>query len=604
MALEIFKLVGSIFVNNEEANKSIAKTDEKAEGLGTKLLKGVGTAAKWGGAIVTAAGAGASALTGIAMKVSETAGDIDDAAKRAGTSAEEYQKWAYAAKMGGMEASALEKAMVKQQKAFADAKEGSKALGEAYSRLGIDINSIEDSGQAFDEVMAKLADMEDVTQRNAIANDIFGKSYAELAPLLAEGSDGIERLKQEAVDLGAVMSNESVDAGAQLGDTIDKLKASFGGIANSLGASVMPIIQKLADMILSYMPSIQEMMGALFPIITDAMDLIMPCLMDLAEQILPVVFELMSTLLPVLMELASAILPIFTELIQLLLPPLLEIVQAVLPVLVTIIEALTPILQLLIELLTPIIQLFVDLLGPIIKVIAEAITPLIEIVGLLISTALEPLSKVISAVAEIFGGALKGMFDAAKPIIDKIIGVFSGITTFLSGIFSGDFKKAFQGISDIVKNIFGGIVEVVKFPINAIIGLINGFIGGLNKIKIPDWVPGVGGKGINIPQIPKLERGGILEKGQIGLLEGNGAEAVVPLDQNRKWISRVAQEMSMQGCGIDYDRLSHAVVDAIREVIPELKNAQRIEVDESGIFRVVRDQAREYKKKTGDLAFT
>uniref|UniRef100_UPI002611E320 hypothetical protein n=1 Tax=Clostridium sp. TaxID=1506 RepID=UPI002611E320 len=66
MAIEIFKLMGSILVNNDEANNSISKTDEKAEGLGSKFLKGVGTAAKWGTAIAGAAAAGGAALFGMA----------------------------------------------------------------------------------------------------------------------------------------------------------------------------------------------------------------------------------------------------------------------------------------------------------------------------------------------------------------------------------------------------------------------------------------------------------------------------------------------------------------------------------------------------------
>jgi hypothetical protein len=73
-----------------------------------------------------------------------------------------------------------------------------------------------------------------------------------------------------------------------------------------------------------------------------------------------------------------------------------------------------------------------------------------------------------------------------------------------------------------------------------IISAINTFLGGLNKIKIPDWVPGVGGKGINIPLIPTLAKGGVLKKGQTGFLEGDGAEAVVPLEKNTGWVSKVA----------------------------------------------------------------
>jgi hypothetical protein len=72
---------------------------------------------------------------------------------------------------------------------------------------------------------------------------------------------------------------------------------------------------------------------------------------------------------------------------------------------------------------------------------------------------------------------------------------------------------------------------------------VNSFISRLNGVKIPEWVPGVGGKAFSMPEVPYLAAGGVLEKGQIGLLEGSGAEAVVPLEHNKRWISAVARDM-------------------------------------------------------------
>lgn len=87
----------------------------------------------------------------------------------------------------------------------------------------------------------------------------------------------------------------------------------------------------------------------------------------------------------------------------------------------------------------------------------------------------------------------------------------------------------------------------------------------MNTLKIPDWVPGLGGKGINIPTIPLLAEGGVLEKGQTGFLEGNGAEAVVPLHQNKKWIHAVAEDMdnAMGGFG-------SAVVAVLQDILDQL----------------------------------
>ena len=108
------------------------------------------------------------------------------------------------------------------------------------------------------------------------------------------------------------------------------------------------------------------------------------------------------------------------------------------------------------------------------------------------------------------------------------------------------FSKIFTDAKDGVKVIFDALVEVIKAPINLLIDGLNLFIRGLNKIKIPDWVPGVGGKGLHFNELSKLAQGGVLKRGQVGILEGSGAEAVVPLEKNRQWIAKVVQEFKKQ----------------------------------------------------------
>lgn len=134
-------------------------------------------------------------------------------------------------------------------------------------------------------------------------------------------------------------------------------------------------------------------------------------------------------------------------------------------------------------------------------------------------------------------------------------------------------KKFFSDMGTAISN-------AVKSPVNHIISNINTFLRGLNKIKIPDWVPGIGGAGFNISEIPQLAEGGVLKKGQLGLLEGNGAEAVVPLDQNQKWISAVAEDMSKSTMGnneqtqriIDLlEMLVDVMPDAVHDAVADMK---------------------------------
>lgn len=146
-------------------------------------------------------------------------------------------------------------------------------------------------------------------------------------------------------------------------------------------------------------------------------------------------------------------------------------------------------------------------------------------------------------------GVLGSILAVVGDVIGSIIGILGGIIDFIVGIFTGNWKKAWNGVKDIFKNIVDGLVGIFKFPINLIIDGINSFISGLNKIKIPDWVSAVGGKGINIPKIPKLARGGIVDSPTFAMIGEAGKEAVMPLENNTGWIDTLAEKLANKvGC--------------------------------------------------------
>ena len=179
------------------------------------------------------------------------------------------------------------------------------------------------------------------------------------------------------------------------------------------------------------------------------------------------------------------------------------------------------------------------------KEIWEAWKPTIEKLGNILlaiwDTCLKPF---INWLGSVFIQAFKNVGDYVKPILDSLKTMFGGLIDFIVGVFTGNWKKAFQGISDIFKGIFNGLEAIAKKPINAIIGAINTMIKGLNKIKLPDWVPGLGGKGINIPTIPKLAKGGIVDSATIAMVGEAGKEAVMPLENNTGWITDLAGKVA------------------------------------------------------------
>ena len=119
-------------------------------------------------------------------------------------------------------------------------------------------------------------------------------------------------------------------------------------------------------------------------------------------------------------------------------------------------------------------------------------------------------------------GIMGTIFGVISDVVSGVFKVLKGLINFITGIFTGDWKKAWQGVVDIFTGIWDAIVGVFKGIINVIIDVLNGFISGLNKISfdVPDWVPVIGGKkfGFDIPKIKKFENGGVLRKETVGVL--------------------------------------------------------------------------------------
>ena len=151
------------------------------------------------------------------------------------------------------------------------------------------------------------------------------------------------------------------------------------------------------------------------------------------------------------------------------------------------------------------------------------------------------------------GDILNSHLANVKNIFNSVKQIFNGIIEFVKGVFTGNWSRAWQGVVNIFGGIMQGLGAVIKAPLNAVIGLVNSAISGLNRISvtIPDWIPFVGGKhfGVNLPKVPYLYNGGIVTQptfmggyvaGDSYKGRGNQAEAVIPLDKLENWIKSLA----------------------------------------------------------------
>ena len=219
----------------------------------------------------------------------------------------------------------------------------------------------------------------------------------------------------------------------------------------------------------------------------------------------------------------------------------------------------------------------------------QAWKPTIEKIGeILIVIWNNCLKPVINWLGNEFIQAFRNVGNYIKPILENLKTMFGGLIDFIVGVFTGNWQKAWQGVQNIFRGIFDGLTNIAKKPLNAIIDAINAMIRGLNKIKLPNWIPGFGGMGINIPTIPKLAKGGIVDAPTIAMVGEAGKEAVMPLENNTGWITdlaaKVADRMPVSGGNSNDNSMSGDLI---------------LQIDGSIIGKVALNQLRKMQRQGG-----
>ncbi len=221
--------------------------DDKAlKGLDDKLEK-LQTSVKWvGGLAVGAAGA----LFGLAKSTADAGDNAAKSAQKLGVNVEALQEMRYAADLAGVGAEGFDDSLRFMQKGLADAKKGTGESRDAFFALskvlGRDITK---SGKPAEEMILDVADamsqLTDSSKKIAIAQTLFGRAGTNLIPLLSQGSKAIKEQRQEARDLGLVMSEEATAASEEFNDSLTRAKGALTGLRNIVGVRLLPVIQKL-----------------------------------------------------------------------------------------------------------------------------------------------------------------------------------------------------------------------------------------------------------------------------------------------------------------------------------------------------------------------
>lgn len=385
--------------------------------------------------------------------------------------------------------------------------DGSATTQEGFSAIGLNADEMaakfaaggDSAKEAFDQTIQALADMDDPLAQSQAGVALFGTMWEDLGPevvtQLANIEDGAYATSDSMEELKDIKYDD-------LGSMMESLGRSVETLLLPLGEALIPLIQQIIEEIL---PVIEENL----PLLTDFISQLVSSLMPLVESLLPPIMDLFNLLLPILIQFIEQILPPIIELLTTLLPPIMKLVETLLPPLIDLFAALiTPLAEILSAVLPPLIDVINMLLEPIMALIDQLLPPLTELFkGLM--PIFDALSPVIEFLGQLFSKVLGGAIEAIMPIIEGVMDVFGGLIDFITGVFSGNWEQAWNGIVDMFKGIFNLIPTIVEGIINGAIAIINGIIWGINQLTGAIGIPAIP----EIPNVslPRFHTGGIVD---------------------------------------------------------------------------------------------
>lgn len=527
--------------------------------------------------------------------VSQNLGDLDDSALQSVTESAFALRDTFGYDIP--ESTRAAKAMVDN---FGISGDEAMSLIASGAQNGLDysgelIDSISEYSVQFAKVGLDANDMFNIFQKGAESGafnlDKVGDAVKEMAIRVVDGSDttvaGFEAIGLNADDMAKKFAaggdtakdafNETISALAAMEDPIAQNTAGvnlFGTMWEDLGADAVTALAGIEDGAYDTGEAMESIKDIKYNDIESAFE-------GLKRSLEVLIIPLGEQLIPLLAELIDASLPILTELLGMLLTPLEEIISALLPPLTELLGALMPIFSAVRSVLEPILQLFIQLLAPIVSLISDGLAPLVTALVPIVNVIASLLIPAVQLLGNIFATCFAGMLTDATSVIKNITNIVRNLVDFVKNVFTGNWRAAWQNVVEIFKNLVAGLGNIFKRPLNFIIDGINGFINGLNQIKIPDWVPAVGGKGFHISNIPRLKIGmdyvpndmfpayldegeWVLTKEEANLLRSfGGLEGMIgKLDRSTRENVNVTVQGG-KGTEIDYDRLGRATADAL-----------------------------------------
>lgn len=429
--MKVEREIADCEIEQKKLTDEAKKTDEQILKIGSgydKVATNAKKAADATAPLSKAAAAGIAGMAGLAVKSAETADEINTLSKQSGIATDTIQKMQFASEQIDVDMETAVKAVAKLKKGLDKNEDTLKSMGVEVKDQNGQYRDMED---IFMDTIEGLSKIENETERDKVAMDLFGKSADELAGYIDDGGKAFKELSQAAEEKGLIISQEDLDKANEFNDTLDELKATVGmdllKAGADIGTALLPVLQKVGDVLST---------------ITKAFSNLGPT----GQKVVLVVLALVAALSPLLSLIATiaTALPVLLPIIGAISAPILGIVAAIAAVVAIIVILVTHWDE-----LKAAVQAAVDAMKAKWDEFKQKIAEIVDN----IKTKFEEFKQGIQTLKDNISEKWDAIKEKISSVIDTIKGKFDS------------FKQAVQNIWNSIKGILSGQLPVPKIKL-------------------------------------------------------------------------------------------------------------------------------------------
>ncbi|MGN0618560.1 MAG: hypothetical protein ACI4J7_06030 [Ruminiclostridium sp.] len=443
-------------------------------------------------AYATAAATAATAIANLTAKSALFADDTNTLSKQTGLETAELQKMSYAAQLIDVDVDTVTKSMAKLTKNMTSSSKDTQA---AFDTLGVSVRDnltgeLRDNHEVFNELIAALGQVENETERDNLAMQIFGKSAQELNPLIEGGAEQLKELGDSAAAAGLILSQEALDSLNAYNDSLDIMKANASAAGNVIAVEFAPKLQTVTDKLGKSLPSLANSFGKMFggdtassaAFRTQAQTLTREIVAEI-NNMLPDILNGLNTVIATIgenvPEMAATLLPTLIEGLRNLALQLVDIIPEILPVVT---QAGADLFTGLIGGLNEVVEKLNPMLPGIVEDVGENI---IKNAPLILETGVTLLANLIDGIASALPELVEQAADLVPVMVDGLVGnlgliLQAGVNLIvaLAGALPEGIPALLEAVPQIIGALFSAFGEVnwLETAVDVLAGLGDGVV--------------------------------------------------------------------------------------------------------------------------------